>query len=218
MVRVRRGRRYLGAAVVAAWLAIVGCGGGRSLNGAGGLGGSGAASGAAGTLGVAGAAGTFAAAGTGGSRGVGGSGGAGGGAAAGAGGSGGVSGAAGTPVDGSSDGLRPFCPKSIAEYCADSSFLCTPTWADVLADSSYCNRRGYLDLRAACGSYNVRQISTGGDVLFYGYYDMATGVLVAIGIDGRLCFAGPPDFVLPACSGGVRNPDCPDGGADASGD
>ena len=223
MLRLVKGRRYFGTVAAVACLGIVGCGAGRVLTGTGGFGGSGAAAGAGGKPAAAGTAGTLAAAGAGGiggaggSAGAGGIGGAGGSAAAGGiGGAGGgraAGGGAGSPIDASPDGPRPFCPKSIAEYCVAAGWLCAPTWADVLADSSYCDRRGYRDWRGACG------ITTFGSSRAAATFSCTITTTWrpaswwrSSWTESRVCLAGPPDFVPPACNGGVMNPVCPDGG------
>jgi hypothetical protein len=83
------------------------------------------------------------------------------------------------------------------------------TWADVLADHSYCGRDAGIgsfipsDARGACGGYNVRLLTPNMDVTEVSYYDASTGALVAIALQGDVpqpgCVAGPAAFTSP-CS------------------
>ncbi len=165
---------------------------------------------------------------TAGSGGAGGAAGAGGqGAFAGATGDGGSSGAGGTadastgddgPADVTTSDAASFCHKSITEYCpAPDKVFCTPTWAEAVAPNVYCGTGISVAWQLTCDGYNVREISTGGDVTWDQYYDLSTGALVAITVDhGAHCTAGPSDFVPPACHGASVpiQRQCSDGGGD----
>ena len=122
------------------------------------------------------------------------------------------------PGDGGTSDKPSFCPKSITEFCraADTTF-CVPTWTEAVAPSSSCGTGITVAWQLTCDGYNVRELSTGGEVTWDQYYDLSTGALVAITIDhGRGCTAGPADFVPPACHGAsvLIQRQCSDGGVD----
>jgi len=94
---------------------------------------------------------------------------------------------------------------------------CSPTWDDVLGDTSLCDT-GVTDLVYSCEGYLRRSTSPGNGpaAFFYDYYyDRGSGALVAVIARAQramvVCQGGPAaGFVLPICSDPPQTkPGCP---------
>jgi hypothetical protein len=130
-------------------------------------------------------------------------------------------------TDSISMGCHFDCSKSIEAYCAAAGG-CHLTWAAVLADPGLCapsdlpSENFYTNTVSDCGSYHV--LWGGGEYgAAIGYYDLATGTLVAEVLGDHSqpflsCGGGPPGrFTPPDCttSTPLPLPLCSaDGGAD----
>jgi hypothetical protein len=116
------------------------------------------------------------------------------------------------------------CSKSIADACPGSGFCPPLSWADASSGTAFCSQADISPpAQGDCGAYHVVTISHLDTSAAY-YYDVATGMLVAIvGIAPpapmAVCAAGPAaGFTLPTCTGPLSEPlpQCLDGGTDAT--
>jgi hypothetical protein len=115
------------------------------------------------------------------------------------------------------------CGQSIADACA-SSGDCVLSWDQAAGGSALCSAMDPAPRRADCGAYHVVTIVRHLDAVTSYYYDVATGMLVAIvgayaPAATTTCTAGPSGgFQLPTCAGPASGPlsQCLDGGPDAA--
>jgi hypothetical protein len=114
------------------------------------------------------------------------------------------------------------CGQSIADACATPG-ACVLSWDQAASGTALCSALDTAPpMRADCGAYHVVTTVTHFDAVTSYYYDMATGMLVAIvGVyapaPSTTCTAGPAGgFTLPVCTGPGSEPlaQCLDGGAD----
>jgi hypothetical protein len=97
------------------------------------------------------------------------------------------------------DGGAVCTPLDVANQCANNVFGCQPTWTDVMANP-FCTFVGgtlwQTETRQDCSAYHIRQVFWTADESSIYYYDVGTGMLVAIylmGDDGKpSCVGGPP--------------------------
>jgi hypothetical protein len=81
------------------------------------------------------------------------------------------------------DGGEVCPPLDVATQCANNFDGCQPTWTDVLANPFCLFVQGLLfqtESRENCGGYHVRQVFWTADESSTYYYDIGTGILVAI--------------------------------------
>jgi hypothetical protein len=118
------------------------------------------------------------------------------------------------------------CGQSIAAACATSGD-CVLSWDQAATGTAFCSALETAPpMRADCGAYHVVTTITHLDAVTSYYYDMTTGMLVAIigayaPSATDVCVAGPPGgFALPTCTGPVSEslPPCIDAGTDAASD
>ena len=97
------------------------------------------------------------------------------------------------------DGGAVCPPLDVANQCANNYDGCQPTWTNVMANP-FCTFVGgtlwQTEARQDCSSYHIRQVLWTADESSIYYYDIGTGMLVAIyvvGDDGKQrCVGGPP--------------------------
>jgi hypothetical protein len=114
------------------------------------------------------------------------------------------------------------CAQSIATACATAGG-CVLSWDEAGTGDPFCSALTTAPpMRADCGAYHVVTTITHLDAVTSYYYDMATGMLVAIvgayaPSPTVTCVAGPPGgFALPTCTGPISEPlpACLDAGSD----
>ena len=113
------------------------------------------------------------------------------------------------------------CGQSIAEACAAAGD-CVLSWDQAASGVAFCSATDPAPMRADCGAYHVVTIVRHLDAVTSYYYDVATGMLVAIvgayaPAATATCAGGPAGgFELPTCAGPASEPlsQCLDGGAD----
>ncbi len=117
---------------------------------------------------------------------------------------------------------RLSCSQSIADACATSGG-CVLSWDQAAGGAALCSALDTAPpMRADCGTYHIVTTVTHFDAVTSFYYDIATGMLVAIvGVyapaASAACTAGPTSgFELPTCGGLASEPvsQCLDGGTD----